>query len=51
MLTWIVIALIGALLFALLGFTGIARGFASVAKILFYIFIILLLISLIANFV
>ncbi len=51
MLTWIVIALIGALIFALLGFTGIARGFASVAKILFYIFIILLLISLIANFV
>lgn len=49
MLTWIVIALLGAFVFALLGFTGIARGFAAIAKILFYIFLIVLVISLIAH--
>ena len=35
-----------ALLAALLGFTGIAIAFAGIAKILFYIFVILFLISL-----
>ncbi len=49
MLTWIIIALIGALVFGLLGFAGIARGFAYIAKILFYIFVIVLLISLIVS--
>jgi uncharacterized membrane protein YtjA (UPF0391 family) len=49
MLTWIVIALLGAFVFALLGFTGIARGFAAIAKILFYIFLIVLVITLIAH--
>jgi uncharacterized membrane protein YtjA (UPF0391 family) len=51
MLTWIIVALIGALIFGLLGFAGIARGFAAIAKILFYIFLIVLVITLIANYV
>lgn len=49
MLTWIIIALVGALIFALLGFTKIAAGFASIAKIIFYIFIIVLIVTLIMN--
>jgi uncharacterized membrane protein YtjA (UPF0391 family) len=51
MIGWIIAALIGAFLFALLGFTGIAKGFAAIAKILFYIFLVVLVIVLIANFV
>ena len=51
MIGWIIAALIGAFIFALLGFTGIARGFAAIAKILFYIFLVIFLIVLIANFV
>jgi uncharacterized membrane protein YtjA (UPF0391 family) len=51
MLVWIVALMIGALIFGLLGFTGIARGFASIAKILFYIFLIVLVIVAIASLV
>jgi uncharacterized membrane protein YtjA (UPF0391 family) len=51
MITWIIASLIGAAIFALLGFTGIASGFASIAKILFYIFLIILAITLIASVV
>lgn len=50
MIGWIIAALNGALLFALLGFTGIAKGFAAIAKILFYIFLVIFLIVLIINF-
>ncbi|MER2538237.1 MAG: DUF1328 domain-containing protein [Azonexus sp.] len=39
---FLVIALIGALL----GFTGIAAGAVEIAKVLFFIFIILFLVSL-----
>jgi len=49
MLTYIIIALIGAVIFGILGFGNISRGFAAIAKIIFYIFIILLIISLISN--
>lgn len=51
MIGWIIAALIGAFLFALLGFTGIAKGFAAIAKILFYIFLVVLVIVLIINLV
>lgn len=51
MIGWIIAALIGALVFALLGFTGIAKGFAAIAKILFYIFLVVFVIVLIVNFV
>jgi uncharacterized membrane protein YtjA (UPF0391 family) len=50
MIGWIIAALIGAFVFALLGFTGIARGFAAIAKILFYIFLVIFVIVLIINF-
>ena len=50
MIGWILAALIGAVLFALLGFTGLAKGFAAIAKILFYIFLVILAIVLIVNF-
>jgi uncharacterized membrane protein YtjA (UPF0391 family) len=46
----IIAALIGSFVFALLGFTGIARGFAAIAKVLFYIFAVILIIVLIINF-
>ncbi len=51
MIGWIIAALIAALVFGLLGFTGIARGFAAIAKVLFYIFLIVLAIVLIMNVV
>jgi uncharacterized membrane protein YtjA (UPF0391 family) len=49
MIGWILASAILAVLFALLGFTGIARGFAAIAKILFYIFLVIFIIVLIAN--
>lgn len=49
MLRWTIIFLVIALIAALLGFTGIASGAAAIAKIFFYIFIVLFLISLIAG--
>ena len=47
MLRWTVIFLIVALVAALFGFTDIAAGAAEIAKVLFFIFIVLFLISLI----
>jgi uncharacterized membrane protein YtjA (UPF0391 family) len=49
MIGWIIAALVGSFVFALLGFTGIARGFASIAKVLFYIFVIVLIIVVISS--
>lgn len=49
MLRWTMIFLVIAILAAVFGFTGIAVGAASIAKILFYIFIVLFLLSLIAG--
>ncbi len=51
MIGWIIAALVGALVFALLGFTGIAKGFAAIAKVLFYIFLVVLAIIVIMNLV
>ena len=47
MLRWTVIFFIVAIIAAVFGFGGIASGAASIAKILFFIFIILFLVSLI----
>lgn len=47
MVRLIVIFLVLALVFAIFGFGGIAEGFADIAKIIFYIFLALLVISLI----
>jgi uncharacterized membrane protein YtjA (UPF0391 family) len=47
MLRWTVIFLVVALIAAVFGFGGIAAGAASIAKVLFFIFIVLFLLSLI----
>src|SRR5262245_28185406 len=47
MLGWVVILLIVAIIAGLLGFTTIAGAAVGIAKILFYLFVILFIISLI----
>jgi len=49
MLRWALIFFIVALMAAVLGFTGIAIAAAGVAKILFYIFVILFVLSLLGH--
>jgi uncharacterized membrane protein YtjA (UPF0391 family) len=49
MLNWALMFFIVALLAALFGFTGIALAAAGIAKILFYLFLVLFLVSLIAG--
>jgi len=50
MIGWIIGAALLAALFGILGFGGISRGFAAIAKILFYIFIVVLIVTLVMNF-
>jgi len=38
-----------AIIFGIFGFTGIAVGFAALAKVLFYVFLALLVLSLIGS--
>lgn len=47
MLYWAIVCAIAALIFGLLGFTGIAAGFATVARFLLAVFLILLVIFLV----
>ena len=47
MLRWAVIFLIIAIIAAVFGFGGISEGAADIAQILFYIFLVLFVISLI----
>jgi len=49
MLRWTVIFLVIAIIAAIFGFGGIAIGAASVAKTLFYIFLVLFILTLIAG--
>ena len=49
MLNWALTFFLVALLAAIFGFTGIALAAAGVAKILFFVFLILFLVSLIAH--
>jgi uncharacterized membrane protein YtjA (UPF0391 family) len=49
MLNWAVTFLVVALVAAVLGFTSIAGAAIGVAKILFYIFLILFLVSLFSH--
>jgi uncharacterized membrane protein YtjA (UPF0391 family) len=49
MLRWALIFLIIALIAAALGFTGIYVAAAGIAKILFYIFVILFVVSLVMH--
>jgi uncharacterized membrane protein YtjA (UPF0391 family) len=49
MLYWALVFLVVALIAALFGFTGIYVAAAGIAKILFFVFIVLLLVSLLAG--
>jgi len=49
MLRWAVIFFLVALLAAVLGFTGIALAAAGIAKILFYVFVILFALTLLSH--
>ncbi|MBX3300642.1 MAG: DUF1328 domain-containing protein [Nitrospira sp.] len=51
MLKWAVIFFVIALIAAAFGFTGIAAGAAEIAKILFYLFLAIFVILLIAGLV
>ena len=51
MLNWALMFLVIALLAAIFGFTGIALAAAGVAKILFYLFLVLFLVSLVAGLI
>ncbi len=49
MLGWVAVFLIIAVIAAIFGFGGIVAGAVAIAKILFWIFIVLFLVSLIVN--
>jgi uncharacterized membrane protein YtjA (UPF0391 family) len=49
MLYWVVVFFVLAVVLAVLGFGVLAAGAAEIAKILFYIFVVLLVISLVAG--
>ena len=49
MLRWAAIFFVIALIAALFGFTGIATGAASIAKVLFFIFVVLFLVAIIGG--
>jgi uncharacterized membrane protein YtjA (UPF0391 family) len=51
MIDWIIATLFGTFVFALLGFTSVARGFASIAKVMFYIFAIGFCVALIISLI
>jgi uncharacterized membrane protein YtjA (UPF0391 family) len=50
LLKWAVVCGILALLFAILGFGGMAAAFAGVAKVLFFIFLVGVILLVIAGF-
>jgi|TARA_B100000519_G_C14232576_1_gene433155 uncharacterized membrane protein YtjA (UPF0391 family) len=49
MLGWALFCLVLALIAAVLGFGGLAGAFVGFAKILFFVFIVLFVISLVVN--
>jgi len=49
MLRWALIFFVVALMAAVLGFTGIAVAAAGVAKVLFFLFVILFLVTLLGH--
>ena len=49
MLRWALVFFVVALIAAILGFTGIAMAAAGVAKILFFLFVILVALSLLGH--
>jgi uncharacterized membrane protein YtjA (UPF0391 family) len=50
MLYWAVVFFAIAIVAALFGFTGVAAGAAEIAKVLFFIFLVLFVISLVFGF-
>lgn len=51
MLGWALTFLVVALIAAVLGFTSIAGAAMGIAKILFYVFLVLFLVSIVMHFV
>ncbi len=51
MLHYAIVFLVIALIAALLGFTGIAAGAVEIARILFFIFILLFVVSLVVGLI
>jgi len=51
MLSWAITFFVLALVAAVLGFGGIAAGAASIGKVLFFLFLILFVVSLVMNMV
>jgi len=49
MLTWAIIFLVIALMAALFGFTGVYVAASSIAQILFFVFLVVFLVSLIVG--
>ncbi len=49
MIRWAIGFFVIALIAALLGFTGVAVAFAGIAKILFYIFVVLFVVTLVGH--
>ena len=49
MLYWAVVFLVVALIAGLLGFTGVYVAAAGIAKILFFVFLVLFIVSLLAG--
>jgi len=47
MLYWAIVFFVISLIAALFGFTGIAIAFAGIAKILFFVFVVLFILTLI----
>jgi uncharacterized membrane protein YtjA (UPF0391 family) len=47
MLNWALIFMLAALLAAIFGFTGVAVGAAAIAKVIFFLFLIFCLLSLV----
>jgi len=51
MLSWAITFLIVALIAGVLGFGGIASAFVGIAQILFFVFLVLFAVALVANVV
>ena len=50
MLYWAIVCAIAAVIFGLLGFSGLAAGFAMIARFLLAVFLILLVIFLLMGY-
>jgi len=51
MLSWAIFFIVAAVIAAVLGFGGIASAFASVAQVLFFVFLLVLAALLVMHFV